>query len=84
VIHIAGKILGEMGITPADTKDNSGCNRFQRYNLNYVTAPQTHRVLSSAHSLPNQIVSPPFYILLCSIMKAEGVKHTYIFIPYIS
>jgi hypothetical protein len=52
-----------MGITPADTKDNYGCNRFQRYNLNYVTGPQTHTVRSSAHSLSSQIVSP-FSVLL--------------------
>lgn len=50
-----GKHLGGMGITPTNTKDNSGCNRFQRYNLNYVMDPHTYTVPSSGHSLSSQI-----------------------------
>lgn len=79
ICYIAGKNLGEMGITPANTKDDSGCNRFQRYNLNYVSSPQKHTVPSSAHSLLNQIVSPHLFNLLSSTMKTTGVKQTFMY-----
>jgi hypothetical protein len=68
VFSITGKYLGQMGITPADTTDNSGCKRFQRYNVNYVMGTQTHSVSSTTHSLSNKMVSPPCCILLCSIV----------------
>jgi hypothetical protein len=67
VIPITGKYLGEMGITPADTTDNYGCKRFQRYNVNYVGTP-THTVSSSAHISSSQMVSLPCCTLLCSIV----------------
>ncbi|KAJ9589591.1 hypothetical protein L9F63_017176 [Diploptera punctata] len=38
-----GKHLSEMGIYPIDTKDNNGCARFHRYNLNYVGAPHLYK-----------------------------------------
>jgi len=71
VISITGKYLGQMGITPVDTTDNSGCKRFQRYNVNYVMGTQTHSLSSSTRSLSNKMVSPPYCILLCSIVIVE-------------
>jgi len=68
VISITGKYLGQMGITPADTTDNSGCKRFQRYNVNYVMGTQTHSLSSSTRSSSNKMVSPPYCILICSVV----------------
>lgn len=70
VISVAGKYLGQMGITPADTTDNSGCKRFQRYNVNYVMGTHTHSLPSSTRSLSNKMVSPP-YCILCSDCRSE-------------
>ncbi|KAJ4445235.1 hypothetical protein ANN_07036 [Periplaneta americana] len=50
-----GKYLAEMGITPEDTKDNSGCNRFHRYNLNYVMGPHSNKGNSPTRRITNQI-----------------------------
>jgi hypothetical protein len=64
VICFTGRYLDEMGITPANTKDRSGCNRFQQYNLNYVMGPHTSALPTSAHSLSSQIVSPSVSVFL--------------------